>query len=179
MSFYYDLDGARRIDNVVVAVHQVITFDGLLGLGLRRVAKTAGMSPASLNQHYGTWAHVLERVARQTARSRHLHLTSRIRYRGLVGYLPEAPIELASMRVWLALMAIGSGLPAMGAALTDRTHLAVLPHDSSRHADGDLVELLRVFGEGICAALNRPVDPLSTERARALVRLFEQAFDLP
>lgn len=178
MGFLGHVRGDSRFHSVLVGVHAVVVEHGLRGLTLRATARKMRMSPATINQFYGSWDRALGLITQETAE------IMRLGWQGelwadpdlltmLIHLLPDEADDLRALRVWLALVEAGRATPEIGAAVAayDADRVQALSYVLRRQGSSRvLVTLCLAVVDGLGVALTRPEDPITREQAVEVVR---------
>ncbi len=190
------VDGISRSHSVAVAVSQVIAEQGIPALTLRTVGAVSRVSPSGLVDQFGKRDRMLEVSAIILGRAR-IDGISRRRREGIRAFLPGSEDEIVDTRVWLGLCELGRGHQGVGfkvaavrqeerhllrwivgQAQADETRCAApapgAADDANDDAGGDEgLDLLMAVLDGLNTRLCDPDEPLTLDRARALLSAYE------
>jgi phosphoribosyl-AMP cyclohydrolase len=173
-------DAVDHREFVTDAAIEVLRVDGLAGFSVRAMARWMGITSPALTHRFGSRARLLQIVL----------TTYTKRWLGWAGWpdsadpcparLPETPIELHALRVWLALHEVVSGHSRAGdsgleaslawARQEERELLGrELNARLDRRSTDAEVDTTYALVEGLRCALAVPAPTLTAERARSLL----------
>lgn len=166
------LDTESRTSAVTWAINDLIIEGGVPLLTMRAIAKRTGTSTSSLLHQFGNREHMLRVAAGQTARARLHDIAARTDSSGAFAFLPADEPHVMHARLWLAWCEVWRYEEHIRRSIDDahqrqRHMLAQVlpPGTTTEQLDGTLALL-----DGLLAALTRPCDPMTLERAHAVLR---------
>ena len=157
---------------MVHAINRILVTQGIFGLTLRSIARESRISTGSLLHHFECRTRILRVAAHQTGLAFLGGIESEVIWRGVEGFLPVDDDDLLLTRAWLAWVELWRSeewLEPTITALRGRERGMLAEAHEFRLSRPDL-DLMTAIVEGLRSALCAPSRPMSTERARTLLR---------
>jgi AcrR family transcriptional regulator len=181
------MDHGYRVDELVRATIHLMNTEGIESFTIRKLAAVARVSPSSVISHLENKARVTDLVTKLVSRQLEDELTSGVRRRGVLAFVPDdtaAPEDpvLPLVRTWLAMCELARGnddLAACVAYLEDQQRYLFEWGCRLGPEDAVTVDAVRALVTGLWTAMCARSEPMSAARATAALRRACEALGVP